>query len=494
VGTRTKTTVNVALICLPLLFFFIFNALTPYWCDDFPSMCYTTAWHEPRTRLNNSFQDIAQSTYNLYINAEQSGNARIFSTFLQFIFCSLKNKLTFNICNTIIYALCVFLICWHGFGSIKKITPLACFIINVLLWFLCPTFGQFFLWIGGSVYYLWPLVATLAFLVPYRKRAEYSAYIPNLACSILLLPCGFIVGVSAPNVAGTVFLVVVYYFARKILKKEHPAFFEFSGFAGLAAGLFVTLWALLRGVNGFGSVAWNIFLLLLQWTHFCALLSVLVIILCVKYFYYEKRPLRESVIVYSAIAVVCSGALVVAYIRERNLAFSVVFLIIALLNFRDYLPELSKKQKVLAALLITLIAVPSFFSGCFDIFKSFLLNESREQYIYAQKEAGVKDVVVKTPVDAIDPHTGIFVELDILTKDVEKVDKNQYLVQNGAKALYYGLNSLTGIPAEYQESDGGFAERITALWKNRKGKLPRWRDFSLILYDYWGFFKYYRHF
>jgi hypothetical protein len=133
---------------ITVLSFFILNALTPLIADDYG---YSLGLY--------SFFDVVKTTYDRYFD----WGGRLLSNFLLY-FWLLAGKFYFNIANTIIYCLFIFLVQFHIMGK-AKCNPAMFLAISIFLWFLVPAWGQNFLWISGSCGYLWTTVFILLFLI-----------------------------------------------------------------------------------------------------------------------------------------------------------------------------------------------------------------------------------------------------------------------------------------------------------------------------------------
>jgi hypothetical protein len=104
------------------------------------------------------------------------------------------------------------LICYHITGSIKKINVLLFFTVNVLVWWILPSWGENFLWLTGSCVYVWPFVIILLFLAPLRKIHEDGTYNLNVPSSALYFFLGILAGLSYENAgAGTFFFDCLFF-------------------------------------------------------------------------------------------------------------------------------------------------------------------------------------------------------------------------------------------------------------------------------------------
>ncbi|MDR1470652.1 MAG: DUF6056 family protein [Spirochaetaceae bacterium] len=432
------------MIVFPILFFFLFNTLTPYWWDDFPNACFTVSWYTPRERLIGSFQDMIQSTGNLFTNPTLAGNGRVFINFLQFVFCAPKNKIIFDVCNTIVYSLFIMLICYHSFGSFKKIAPSAFLFVNIAIWLLTPAWGQDFLWLTGSLNYLWSLTLALLFLVPYRKKYVDNTYTQKIILSIPLFVLGVITGWGMQNAAGGICVLLIGYFIRKFFRKEKICLFEVLGTGGILTGFCFLLSASTGQFSGIKEMVFNFAKSPVDFIYYCGVPVCIVVVMGVEIFWFRKNKVDVLPFGCFLTALVSFFSLAIGYIKERALLVPVVFFIIAGLYLLRSFHETPKRYWIFVYTVVFCIFIPSFYNGGKDIVKSYLLSKAREEFIYAERERCVSDVYVKTPIPVQDSHSGLSDGLDILSNP----DDHQYKIHNTAKSLFYGVRSLTGIEAD----------------------------------------------
>lgn len=427
----------------PVLTFFIFNTLTPYWWDDFPNACFTVSWSEPRIRLISSVQDMIQSTYNLYMHPVLAGNGRVFTNFLQFAFCASRNKLIFDVCNTIIYALFMFLVCYHGVGSVRKVSAPLYLMVNIIVWLLTPSWGQDFLWLTGSLNYLWTLTFALLFLIPYKLKFSDASYRLKGVLLIPFLFAGIILGWCMQNLSAGLCVVLTAYFIRKYTKKEKISLFEVFGALGVLIGFYFLIISSNTKFPGIKTLSLRFIGVTISFLRYCILPAGLSVLLGIEIFIFRKKPVNMIIYGYFAIAFVSFYSLVLGYVTERAVITPVVFFIISTLNCLKYFDQTPKRYFVFVCALVFFTFIPSFYRGSQSIVASYLLSKSRERYIITQKNAGVSDIVVKTPIPVEDSHSGLYGGIDIL------IDKEayEYKVHNIAKSLFYEVDSLTGTTA-----------------------------------------------
>lgn len=172
---------------------FILNALTPLIADD-----YSYSFGKNDERITNLL-DIIISQINHYFTW---GGRSVAHSLAQFFL--MFPKYVFNLLNSVIYVVLVYLIYLHVKMD-KEDKPLMLLLIHFALWFLIPTFGQTAIWLTGSCNYLWTMTIMLLFLYLVRKDLNKHSILKNIA--ILLL--GIIAGWTNENTSFGLITAIV---------------------------------------------------------------------------------------------------------------------------------------------------------------------------------------------------------------------------------------------------------------------------------------------
>lgn len=145
--------------------FYLLNLLTPEYLDDY---LYKFQFINGIANTNHPIihiKDIINSQINHYFTF----NGRIIvHSFVQ-LFTSILGKNIFNIVNSLCYCLFIFLLIKI---SINKITQLPIFLINLIIIFLMPAFNDCFLWMTGSINYMWSALCVTLLLYIINKYKE----------------------------------------------------------------------------------------------------------------------------------------------------------------------------------------------------------------------------------------------------------------------------------------------------------------------------------
>ncbi|GMO37631.1 MAG: hypothetical protein Ta2F_13850 [Termitinemataceae bacterium] len=433
-----KKLLCILCIAVPALVFFAFNMLTPFWWDDFKMAAFfkpVGGWLQVAERPLESFSDIVVSTYNMYMT--HHGRSPV--DFLNFIFMFVKHKIIFNICNTVVYCLFGFLICFHVRPHNTSNYPLLFLLANVFLWMFVPGWGQDFLWLTGSINYLWTATMILLFLVPYRKRLDNPSYAMNTTFSILWFFAGLFAGWSMENSAAGCAVILFAYFALRFVNSNRKQYvlFEILGAVGFITGFLLLIHSRGNLTPTFSDIVFrfvNVTRIFMLYGKFLLVLSVL---LGIEVVFFHKKKISAFIYLYFIAAFASVYSMVLAdYFIERSFFMISVFLIITFLSLTfSILSEIKTRYIFVVLGLLTVLFVPSFYRGAKSIFDCYMLYSAREQFIYEQKAKGITDIKVKAPIPAKDIHCGLFDGQDFLGNK-RSVD---YKHQNGAKNLWYGV-------------------------------------------------------
>lgn len=465
---------------IPTIIFFIFNMLTPFWWDDYIMACFITEWHSPKTHLNSSFSDIITSIYNMY----HAWHGRIIVNFINFLFMYLKDKTIFNIFNTIVYFLFIIMINYHVVGSFKKITGYLFIVTNILLWLLLSAWGQTFLWLTGSLNYLWTTAIILVFLVPFRKKIEDKNYKPSVIFSISWIFIGILAGCGMENSASGVFLLLFAYFVFKIYKKEKVVLFEILSFIGFVLGFFILINARNSLFPGLFGLFKNLLNVGISFIFNEIIVLTIIVLLIIELLCFRKKKIDLTTYGYIIIVLgSVAGMAFAGYYKGRATFITQIFLIMTLLSLFQQTKYIFNKRYLYACMIILFaFFIPSFYSGSKAISVSFLINESRERYIISEIKNGNNNIRAKTPILVRDSHCGLYGGFDILHRFSEYIEEYEYVAHNSAKAVWYGIESLDGIPISRSSSTSYSIKRFLSRRKHEDLKID---DLFAIIYEDW---------
>ena len=169
------------MMAIVALAFLVLNLLTPEYHDDF---VYKFMFEGGKVNYDHpirSLGDIFVSQVDHY----HSVNGRSIVHFLVQLFTGLLGKSLFNILNVIFF--CAFICLLKR--PLGKHHPLFTMTVTLVLVLMLPRFKDTFLWMTGSINYLWSATAALLFLLIYERRRDKAidwSLLPMLVLALLL--------------------------------------------------------------------------------------------------------------------------------------------------------------------------------------------------------------------------------------------------------------------------------------------------------------------
>ena len=215
--------------CIILIFIFfmmfLLNFLTPLIADDF-SYSFGVG-----NRRITSLLDIFERQVEHYMTWGGRSVAHAIANFFL-----MYSKMLFNLFNSAVYVLLVYLIYIHSQTSVEE-KPLFLIFIHFCLYFLTPVFGQNCIWLIGSCNYLWTTVIILSFLLMYRNKEKRKDK-PYLC--LLMLIFGIIAGWTNEN---TSFGLIVITLLSIIFIKDNGKVpkYKICGLIGVVLGFIIMI-------------------------------------------------------------------------------------------------------------------------------------------------------------------------------------------------------------------------------------------------------------
>ena len=173
----------VVLACFALAFY-VHNVLSAEFSDDFMYKYVLSNGQPDYAQPIKNIPDIIKSQIDHYF----TWNGRTITHIMVQFVTGLLGKNIFNVLNTIIFCLFVYLLKCN-FSKKNNYNPFA-YILTVTLVFLLPEPNLTFLWMSGSVNYLWTATITLCFI----KLIESLGHRPFNLQYVLLLILVFLMG------------------------------------------------------------------------------------------------------------------------------------------------------------------------------------------------------------------------------------------------------------------------------------------------------------
>lgn len=265
------------------------NYLYPYISDD-----YTYMYKYDNFERIKNISDIFLSMKDHYF----LWGGRVLAHSLASVFLLIPKNI-FNICNSIMYTIFIYMIYLIGRRD-NKDNYNYLFIIHLLIWFINISFGEVTLWLTGSCNYLWTSVIILLFLYLFHKENK------NVIIFSIL---GILAGMCNENFSlSIIFVCILFVIFNKNYRNKNNyigIIFLIIGylFLFLAPGNFIRASA---GVN-------NIITITQKTLYLIKVFSLLIIfILLLSYVLYKKNKLKKDYLIYILGSIMCILFLVVA--------------------------------------------------------------------------------------------------------------------------------------------------------------------------------------
>ena len=309
-----------------------------------------------------------------------------------------------------------------------------------------PAYGQIFLWLDGSINYMWSYLFALTYLFVYIGLIRNRILLDKKWKMILFCIFTFLFGNYSENVSfsvifiGFILLCIVMY-----QRKKWKSYFIYV--LPVVCGAIGYL-LLLLSPSGSAKFSENLSLPLIfknaveiftEYYNTCRIPLIFFFVLLGIALYY-KLDKKEILIAlaFFFISVIASGMLVIAsYLPERSLANGIVFLIIGIVQLLQLLRSNTRLECVSLCVCIYLIvgSLMSYWEGSYDIYR-------------VHKEQAVRDTTIESAVSAGDTVIGV----PIITSTTKYCCKYGLLDMNGEAsddpfpnayiAKYYGLDKI----------------------------------------------------
>lgn len=459
--------INTSIIAILCVFIFVFmlfvNSKTPLILDDYP---YNFIFLEEDEFPPDFEESVSDSEF--FVTGEKitsindiiksmtahykTMNGRVVLHFIVQLMM-LIGKPVFNVLNSFMYVIFLLLVYKHCIGKAKKSNNAVLFVlICVCIWTFNTSWGQFFVWMDGSINYLWSAVIRLTVLLAFRLYADDGKQKrPVLKTIFIVIGCA-IAGATNENTSaafiGMICLFMIYY---RVKKFKIPAW-SFLGLISALAGF--AFMCLAPGnskrtdslTNSLLSRIINIPMkAIFSFSVFLAIFLILAMLL-----YLNSRKDKNYKISIGVIYIIGAfgGAFVMiaaSYFPERawfglkNLCIIAVGCLVYQLKLT---PVIYRQITLIAAVFWSVWAAISCAHFTRDAINIMNQHNERIEHIEEQKRLGNFDVYL-AQIESKDERSPFYQYEWISAKD----DK----WQNKAMAKYYGLNSITLL--NDQESD-----------------------------------------
>ena len=233
---RSRPTAALCLAAIFLLLLFC-NHETDLVADDY-RYCFS---YMDGSRIESAAQIIpSMAAHRLTMNGRVIAHALV-QLFL------LLPKAVFDVVNAAVLAALLLLICRlcdrKGPNVLLLLASFGC------LWVLQPDFGQVFLWLDGSVNYLWCAALCLLWLLPWAARLTEDQH-PAKALQILYVPFSFLVGAYSENATVALVAIALGFLLLEVFgKKRRIGLWAPLSLAAMLLGFFTMMLAPAESVN-----------------------------------------------------------------------------------------------------------------------------------------------------------------------------------------------------------------------------------------------------
>ena len=429
-----KITTNQKIgIVLGVIFLFIvvLNLITPYIADDYTFII----------KNETGFLNKLTAVYKFQLNYYLTWTGRTIAHLIGQLFLLFPKKV-FSIANSLIFICLVWLIYEHARNE-EKHNIIILILIPLLLWKVIPVFGQSFIWLIGSVNYLWTIVILLAFLLFYRKKIIKH---DNIIKDIGMLLFGIIAGWTNENTSFASIIIILGFMIIQKLQKEKIAKWQISGLIGNIIGFGILIGApgnyarldyfpeetifIVKVINRVIDNSINLVNYLMPILIFSMILiSVLI--------YNKKKIPKESILYFLGTLIAVYAMTLSPTFPERAWSGIIVLALIGLMNLLFNVLTL-KRVYYFITINFAFIYFLTFTSEYLVTFKEIvdLRNTwiERVNIINNEKAKGNFDIVLPYYKPIMNSHNPNYMITDILN------DPNVW--PNKDIAEYYGLNSI----------------------------------------------------
>ena len=418
-----------AAVFLLLLYCNLHTALV---ADDF-RYCFSFADSSRMTSLTQLLPSMAAHRHSM--------NGRVIAHALVQLFLMLP-KPVFNVVNALFFAALVRLICRPALGRGEHNALLAAAVFGCL-WVLQPEFGQVFLWLDGSVNYLWCAVFCLLWLLPWAE-SFLTGKEPSRTAQILLVLASPLVGAYSENSSvALIFLSLVFLALRLFFDKKRVSLWMILAPALALAGFLFLMLAPATAANKAAEMKLSVLLgNFVETGAFYLRFWPLLVSFALLFFLSVKNgtDLRRRMLAVVYLLGSLAGHFVLTfalYCAGRSTYIGLALLLAAnALLFPPLLQSGAKKLLLALSALCLVFTVWKVYTGVTDILRTDYLLDFNRELIEGAAANGETDLQVPRPY----AHTkySALEGLPYLNTEDPTDWPNVYM------ARYYGVNSIIG--------------------------------------------------
>ena len=435
VGTdklNTARWASLAVFAAVFLLLLYCNLHTALVADDY-RYCFSFSDGARMTGLSQLLPSMAAHRHSM--------NGRVIAHALVQLFLMLP-KPVFNVINALFFVALVRLICRPALGRGEHNALLAASVFGCL-WVLQPEFGQVFLWLDGSVNYLWCAVFCLLWLLPWAE-SFLTGHEPSRTVQILLVLSSPLVGAYSENSSvALIFLALVFVALRVFFDKKRVSHWMLLAPVLALGGFFFLMLAPATAANKAAEMKLSVLLgNFVETGAFYLRFWPLLVSFALLYFLAVKNGVdlrrRMLAIVYLLGSLAGHFVLTFAlYCAGRSTYIGLALLLAAnALLFPPLLQSGAKKLLLALSALCLVFTVWKVYTGVTDILRTDYLLDFNRELIEEAAANGETDLQVPRPY----AHTkySALEGLPYLNTEDPTDWPNVYM------ARYYGVNSIIG--------------------------------------------------
>lgn len=424
---RKKTIVFYLMLLGVYLLMLLLNTHSPYLTDD-----YCSAFCEGK-RIQN-LGDWVHSLVHHYM----TWGGGLICTGINMFFM-MYEKWIWNIINSFVFTLFIFILYVHIVGSFRAIKPAVLCIILFVIFQMIPAFGENFIWVVGASAYLWCPTIGFSYLLLSRFQLDRSSSIINSPfLNIVIGVCGIFAAWTIETLGVT--LCALFFISWLLQKRVYK--WQIVGFLGNILGACGQLLA--PGVSvrkgdtklfEFGTLirhAFDVTLELFDITTF------LPFVLILGLYFFIKKECNKPVVFACAGMLLSHFAMIAApYYPDRvkvvPIAFGLICIGQIIMRLITLYPEIKKIYHSLV-LVLAISIFQSLYVAKGDIRYFEIDHLNRIAYIEQEKKKGNMDVVVDPPYVSSSKYC-VGYHSNVLDVDPDNWVNNKY-------APFYGIRSI----------------------------------------------------
>lgn len=374
----------------------------------------------------------------------ESMNGRLVPHFIVQCFLMLP-KWIFNIINTGIFVLLVYLIYKISLIDLKKMNNILLLMIFAGLWIYTPAFGQIYLWLDGSCNYLWGYVLGFIFILPYVNSFLTDKIIENRLYQFLFFIFAFLAGAYSENASPAYICIgVLLLLFNIVIFKNKLKIYEVVGIFCSCIGYMTIYFSPAQWMNKstkltLGTLRENFIIALDKYKELAIVLVAFVMLLVIGVsIKIEIKRILLSVVLFVGSLLSNFIMIVASYYPDRSLACSAVLLLSAI---SILIPVLYKEiaYKILIQCAAAILLIMNFYNLCIgmnDIYCTGSKIRYNVELIYQNKQQGIYNITV--PLFVADTKYSAVNGIRYLS------DETAETWPNDSMAKYYQINQIIG--------------------------------------------------